>query len=388
MNRQRNPIKNWFVNLKRGYRWLTDKVWLLVLLFLACMSVTLQIAWHTEQAICYFLGVTHLYGATYLIALILGGILLLHEAEYIWKHKWMKILIGLLSVYFIYYCFLDALWWLVELLFRIPIAVSSFGTLLINITSAILVVVGYRNATNIRKKSYRIALGNTGKIFRIALVSDIHLGAFVGLNHVKKIVDAIAATQPDLVVIAGDLIDEDNSILSDPSEMNHIANTFRQIRSKHGTVLTLGNHDPGTDNIAFRNFLEKCCITLLHNRVMELPPINVIGISDPTSNVRKPIADILPELDAKKPTVVIDHDPRYAEEAAQQNADLVLSGHTHAGQFFPATVATRIAVGKQKLYGHHQIGNSHSIITSGAGIFNLPIRLGTYNEVVELIIVL
>ena len=127
---------------------------------------------------------------------------------------------------------------------------------------------------------------------------------------------------------------------------------------------------------------------MLHNRVMELPPINVIGISDPTSNVRKPIADILPELDAKKPTVVIDHDPRYAEEAAQQNADLVLSGHTHAGQFFPATVATRIAVGKQKLYGHHQIGNSHSIITSGAGIFNLPIRLGTYNEVVELIIVL
>ena len=76
------------------------------------------------------------------------------------------------------------------------------------------------------------------------------------------------------------------------------------------------------------------------------------------------------------------------DAAVARNADLILSGHTHAGQFFPASVLTRVVLGKQRFYGQHKVGNTHTVITSGAGFFNLPVRLGTSNKIAELIIML
>jgi len=378
--------KSWFQELMDGYAWACNNTRLMVTFLLFYVLLIVIIGWHTNQALCWLTGVRHLYGVPFLIIGLLGMLTLIHEADHVWKYQWSKIPIGILSIFFIYYCMIDFLWWIIETTFCLTSEVSACGTLISAIVSAAVVAIGYRNTKHIRTVSYRILLGQGEKEFRIALISDLHLGAFVGVDHIKRIVEAVNAIHPDLIVIAGDLIDDDNSILSEPAELQQLSCEFRQFQSKYGAMLTLGNHDPDAADPAFRAFLEESHIQLLHNQILELPAVNVVGVSDPAHNKRVPIGNLMADGNPAKPTIVIDHDPRYMDTAVAQNAHLILSGHTHAGQFFPASVLTRIALGKQRFYGHHIIGNTHAVVTSGVGFFNLPVRLGTDNEVVELVI--
>ena len=90
------------------------------------------------------------------------------------------------------------------------------------------------------------------------------------------------------------------------------------------------------------------------------------------------------EISSDIPTVVLDHNPSGISEAAEYGADLVLSGHTHKGQFVPVTYFTKLANGKHFFYGYEQFGKTQAIISSGAGYFQLPVRIGTDNEVVKI----
>lgn len=378
--------RSWFEKLIDGYGWICNHARLLVAFLLLYTLLIFIIGWHTNQALCCLTGARHLYGLPFLVIGFLGMLTLIHEADHVWKYKWAKIPIGILSIFFIYYCMIDSIWWITETAFCLTSEVSAYGTLISAVASTALVATGYWNTKHIRTVSYRIPLGQAGKEFRIALISDLHLGAFVGVEHVKRIVAATNDLQADLIIIAGDMIDDDNSVLSAPDELKRISCELRQIQSKYGTVLTLGNHDPDAADPVFRSFLDSCHIKLLHNQSLELSAVNVIGLSDPTHNKRLPTHTLLADRDPTKPVIVVDHDPRYIDAAVERNADLVLSGHTHAGQFFPASVLTRIALGKQRFYGHHIIGKTHTVVTSGAGFFNLPVRLGTDNEIVELVI--
>ena len=378
--------QSWFQKLIGGYAWVCNNTRLMVAFLLLYALLIILIGWHTDQALCYFTEMQHLCGIPYLIIGVLGILTLIHEADHVWKHKRIKVPIGILSIFFIYYCMLDFLWLITETVLCLTGGVSAWGSCLAVDASAVLVAVGCRNTRHIRTVSYHISLGHTGSELRIALLSDIHLGAFVGANYVRRIVETVNAIHPDLIVIAGDLIDDDNSILSEPDELQKLSWEFRQLRSKYGTVLTLGNHDPDADNPAFRAFLEESNIGLLHNQILELPAVNVVGISDPAHNKCIPIGTLMADRNPKRPTIVVDHDPRYMDTAVAQNADLILSGHTHAGQFFPASTLARIALGKHRFYGHHKVGNTHTVVTSGAGFFNLPVRIGTHNEIVEIVL--
>ena len=385
INTQRS-LKSWFQKLMSGYAWACNDTRLIVVFLLLYLLFIILIGWHTNQALCYFAGTQHLCGIPYLAVAFLGILTLIHEAEYNWQHKWAKVPIGILSVCFIYYCMTDSLWMVIESVFGMTADVSAWGSLLSAAASAVSVAVGYWNTRHIQTVTYRIFRGDAEPKLRIVLISDIHLGAFVGVEHVRRIIEAVNAIQPDLVVIAGDLIDDDNSILSEPDKLRQISLEFCRLCSKYGTVLALGNHDPDAADPAFLTFLEESHIRLLHNQVLELPDVNVVGVSDPTHNERISVATLLAEKFLAKPVVVVDHDPRYMDTAVAQDVDLVLSGHTHAGQFFPASVLTRIALGRRKFYGYHKVGNTHTVVTSGAGFFNLPIRVGTHNEIVEIIL--
>ena len=378
--------QSWFQKLIGGYAWVCNNTRLMVAFLLFYALLIILIGWHTDQALCYFTEMQHLCGIPYLIIGVLGILTLIHEADHIWKHKRIKVPIGILSIFFIYYCMMDFLWLVTETVLCLTVEFSAWGSILAAGASAVLVAVGYRNTKHIRTVSYHIPLGHAESELRIALLSDVHLGAFVGADHVRRIVEAVNAIQPDCIVIAGDLIDDDNSILSEPEELQQISCEFRQLRSRYGTVLTLGNHDPDAADPAFRAFLEESKIQLLHDQILELPVVNVVGVSDPAHNKRIPSGTVMADRNPEKPTIVVDHDPRYMDTAVAQNADLILSGHTHAGQFFPASTLARIALGKHRFYGHHKVGNTHTVVTSGAGFFNLPVRIGTHNEIVEIVL--
>jgi len=117
----------------------------------------------------------------------------------------------------------------------------------------------------------------------------------------------------------------------------------------------------------------------------------LIGRDDVTTNPdRRKLQDILTGSEGEKssanekPRIVVDHNPLGIKEAADNKIDLVLCGHTHKGQFFPTNVFTKLAYGKQGYYGYYQDGGTQSVVYSGAGYFQMPMRIGSNSEIVVL----
>ena len=379
-------IRTWFLSVLDGFAWATTNRWLVLAGLAVYWALAVLVAWHTEQTVCFVLGLRHTFGLVYLIVGISAVVLLAHEAEHIWKWEWIKLPIGLLCIWFCYYFGLALLWILLGNLLSLSEEIRHHGIILAFALACTVTAVGYGNSRRIRTVSYHICVEGLSGTHTLALISDLHLGPFVHTDHARKIAEQVNAIGAELIVIAGDLIDDDHSLLRDKKQQAQASGFLRKMQAPEGVVLTLGNHDPRRDDQPFRSFLEASGITLLDNAVLELPDYYLVGRTDPTRNSRLSMDALIQKCVLPKPVIVSDHDPRFAEEAAQAGADVILSGHTHAGQFFPANLATRIALGKSCFYGLQKIGTSRILISSGAGCFNMPIRLGTHNEVVKIIL--
>ena len=379
-------VRIWFLSVLDGFAWASTNRWLVLAGLAVYWALAVLVAWHTEQAVCFVLGLRHTLGLVYLTVGISAVVLLAHEAEHIWKREWVKLPIGLLCIWFCYYFGLVLLWVLMGCLLSLSTGVRHYGTVLAFALACAITAVGYGNSRRIRTVSYYICVEGLSGTHTLALISDLHLGPFVHTDHARKIAEQVNAVGAELIVIAGDLIDDDHSLLQNPKRQAQASGFLSKMQAPKGVVLTLGNHDPRREDQPFRGFLEASGITLLDNDVLELPDYYLVGRTDPTRNSRLPMDALMRKCVHAKPVVVCDHDPRFAWEAAQAGADLILSGHTHAGQFFPANLAARISVGKTCFYGLQKIGTSRILISSGAGCFNIPIRLGTHNEVVKIVL--
>lgn len=272
-----------------------------------------------------------------------------------------------------------------EIFMRLKGFVWACGVFICTGGAILTVIGGAVYARVIKETSYDITVEGLSKDCRIALISDLHMGIYVRSHHIKRTVDKINSFSPDLVLIAGDIVDVDNRILSEPKRLKQISGIFRGIKSKEGVYATLGNHDPNIEeNPLMRQFLEDSHITLLHNETVELENMNLMGRTDDTHNERKTMEEMMENVNKDKPLIIMDHNPQGIKEATEYGADLVVSGHTHKGQFFPLTIFTELANGKHYFYGHETYGKTQAVITSGIGFFQLPIRIGSSSEAVEI----
>ena len=158
----------------------------------------------------------------------------------------------------------------------------------------------------------------------------------------------------------------------------------KERRSKEGTYAVLGNHDLTTSNSIFQKFVADSHIQLLDNQAARLSCLNLVGRTNAAHNHRDPVEYFTGKVDRTVPTVVVDRDPNSIPEALSFGASLVLCGHTHKGQFFPATFFTCLANGNHFFSGCEKFGDAYAVISSGAGYFQLPVRIGTDSEVVEI----
>lgn len=326
--------------------------------------------------------VSYLIGIAYAVLGIVS--LLQNKIAERCNNKKLEILIGFYSCFFIYNFMILVLGRIFLGLFPFSPHAQAVGVLLLDILSIAVVLMGYLHAKKITCTSYSVNLGIKNAPYRIAMLSDIHLGVFVDEKHISRIVDKINRLKPDLIVICGDIIDVNNHILTDDNSLDRISKIFREMRSKDGVFAVAGNHDPKISNERFQKFLSDSHITLLHNQVIRLSDFYLIGRTDPTNNERSSMQQLSKEILAAVPTIVLDHNPNGIPEAAEYGADLVLSGHTHKGQFVPVTYFTKLANGKHFFYGYEQFGKTQAIISSGAGYFQLPVRIGTDNEIVDI----
>ncbi len=249
------------------------------------------------------------------------------------------------------------------------------------------VIAGSINASvpRLRRLALRIPKKVEGvRSMTIAVASDIHLGTIIGSRRIQRIVEKINELDADLVVLPGDIVDEDiGAVMKD-----NLGEALRNIRSKYGVVAITGNHEyiGGVD--AACDYLSKHGITMLRDRVMRVNGgVYIVGREDRSASgfggaKRRPIEELMAGVDRRYPVILLDHQPFQLGAGASAGADLQLSGHTHHGQLWPFNYIT--AAIYELSWGYRQIGQTHVVVSSGVGTWGPPMRIGNRPEIVHL----
>ena len=220
--------------------------------------------------------------------------------------------------------------------------------------------------------------------FRIAVVSDIHLGPLSGRAHTERIVRMINETAPDLVAIVGDVVD------GTVDELGPAAEPLRDLDSREGTFFVTGNHEYFVeDPLSWLRELERLGVQPLRNENTAIrrgaAAFDLAGVNDIAGESRSDAPDFdraLSGLDSSRPTVLLAHQPVQVEEAAARGVDLQLSGHTHGGQMWPFHYIVRIA--QPSLAGLSKVDNTQLYVSRGAGFWGPPVRVGAPPDITVL----
>ena len=257
------------------------------------------------------------------------------------------------------------------------------------VAGAVLLTVaaGVWNATRLRVVDLDLTLPRrAGAVDRLTVVavSDLHLGALVGPSRLEKVVERIGTLDPDVVLFAGDIVDE---TVTEAIEAR-LSGIMGRLRAPLGLYACPGNHEnySGLErNVAC---LRACGITVLQDEAAAVDrAFLVVGRRDAGSlerGVRRlSIGGILARsgLPADLPVVVLDHQPVHLEEAEQAGAALQISGHTHDGQMFPIGIINGLIY--ELNWGLKKKGGTQFYVTSGAGTWGPPLRLGSRAEIVR-----
>lgn len=262
-------------------------------------------------------------------------------------------------------------------------AVSAVGL------TVVTVIYGIVHATQIQHVSYTVSIDNAVDVsdLNIVLVSDLHLGAVGSEARLDDIVAEINSLQPDVVCIAGDFFDTDYAAISDPDAA---CETLKTLTATYGVYLSFGNHDGGETVPQMMDFVQRCGITLLDDahtvidgRLVLAGRLDASPIGGYGGLKRDELSVCLEGADASLPVVVMDHNPSHIDTYTDE-VDLVLSGHTHKGQVFPANLITNLLYTVD--YGMYQkdADSPHCIVTSGVGTWGLPMRIGSDCEIVSI----
>ncbi len=211
---------------------------------------------------------------------------------------------------------------------------------------------------------------------KIILFSDTHLGLIRQKTFAEKVVRMVNAQNPDLVLMAGDMID--GPII--PYE--NFSEPFKNIHSTFGVYYTPGNHE--WYNVESEKFISamKHVTSALIDEKTETNGTQIIGINYAIESFEDTNQKLFRTgFDASKPSIAILHDPKNNDALIKSGVSLVVSGHTHCGQFWPFSTIVR-AIYKDKMYGVRQLGDQATVTTCGIGTAQSPFRLGNRPEIV------
>ena len=275
------------------------------------------------------------------------------------------------------------------------LAVLALGSVAIN-------VLGWRTAHDVKVNRYEISREQMGQEepLRIVLIADLHMGVNSTPELYREMTERINEQQPDLVLVAGDLITSSYGAMERPEEY---AEALGGIRATYGVYAVYGNHDVDEPLLggftyvgaekALRNpelprFLERCGWTVLTDEAVTVPELGgltIVGRRDlarPGDGVREraSLEELLSGIDRAAPVILVEHEPAELEKLSGLGVDLSLSGHTHDGQIFPGNLLVRML--SPQACGKRQWGDTTVVVTSGVGYYGPPIRVGTDSEIV------
>lgn len=223
--------------------------------------------------------------------------------------------------------------------------------------------------------------------FRIVQISDVHIGPILDRRFAAALVERSNALRPDLVAITGDLVDGHVGLVGDEVE------PFARLRAAHGVYFVTGNHDhySGADDWVQR--IERLGIHSLRNQRVTIAQageaFDLAGVEDHHAHLvsgtqREDLPTALAGRDARRPVILLAHDPLTFRAASNLGVDLQLSGHTHGGQIWPFRYLVRLST--PYVVGHYRVNGSQLYVSRGTGFWGPAMRLFKPGEITEIVI--
>ncbi|MFJ9039179.1 metallophosphoesterase [Streptomyces sp. NPDC102406] len=212
--------------------------------------------------------------------------------------------------------------------------------------------------------------------FRIAVVSDIHLGPVLGRGFAERVVETVNATQPDLIAVVGDLVD------GSVADLAPAVAPLARLRARHGTFFVTGNHEYFSGADPWVAHVRELGLRPLENARVELGAFDLAGVNDISGEnygEGPDYAKALGDRDRSRAAVLLAHQPVMIEEAVRHGVDLQLSGHTHGGQLWPGNFVADAA--NPTLAGLERYGDTQLYVSRGAGAWGPPVRVGAPSDI-------
>jgi len=204
---------------------------------------------------------------------------------------------------------------------------------------------------------------------RIVQLSDVHLGLLTNERWLQRVVDTVAALQPDVLVSTGDLLD------IQPNDLDHLLKLFDALQPRYGKFAVTGNHEAFAGIAASRDVTQRAGFRLLSFEALRLTDqLTLAGVDDPAVDAdhqRKETA-LLQTLAPEQFVILLKHQPRITA-AARERVDVQLSGHIHGGQIAPFNLFTWLSYHVST--GLTPFGERLRLYVSrGTGVWGPPIR--------------
>ncbi|MYU23459.1 metallophosphoesterase [Streptomyces sp. SID8352] len=212
--------------------------------------------------------------------------------------------------------------------------------------------------------------------YRIAVVSDVHLGPLLGRGFARTVVDTINSTQPDLIAVVGDLVD------GSVKDLGPAAAPLAGLRARHGAYFVTGNHEYFSGAAQWVEEVRRLGLVPLENARTELPHFDLAGVNDLAGEGEgqgPDFARALGDRDRARACVLLAHQPVQIHDAVDHGVDLQLSGHTHGGQLWPGSLIAGAA--NPTLAGLDRYGDTQLYVSRGAGAWGPPTRVGAQSDI-------
>lgn len=242
--------------------------------------------------------------------------------------------------------------------------------------TVIILALGYKNYQN--PDINRFDIQTDKKIsspIKVVAVSDVHLGVGTNKTILKRYVNMINAEQPDLIIIAGDLID--NSV--EPLFLQNMQEELSCLKAPMGIFMAPGNHEYISNIDSCQKFLNQTPVKMLRDSIVRLDcNLNIICRDDKHNRNRKPLEELMRSADKNAVYLLLDHQPFDVAKKDSLGIDIQFSGHTHRGQVWPVSLITDALF--EQSHGYRKWDNSHVYVSSGLSLWGAPFRIGTNSD--------
>lgn len=260
------------------------------------------------------------------------------------------------------------------------------GILAFSITAVYLSIGAYL-CYHVFETKYDITTTKNIEPIRVGLIADSHTGTTFNGVGLGEELQKLQAANPDVLIVSGDLVDDSTTF----EDMINTCASLGNFKCRYGVYYVFGNHDRGYYAAERRGYDEQRLVDeLIKNNVKVLKDdvvyitdnVVLIGRDDASARHRRNIADLVSDIPSEKYMIVLNHQPNDYDNEAAANVDLVLSGHTHGGQLFPATHVGEWIGANDATYGYSKRDNTDFIVTSGISDWEIKFKTGCASEYV------